>query len=671
MFVNGQQHRGESPVVRAAVLAFVILIGAPAAVLAANLTVTWDPIPSEHVEGYLVYVDMGPGSPTDAVDVGRATSFTYESAVPGVTYFFSVAAYAYGDVGDRSAAVPARLEPPAAPTPLGPTGTITMSTPTFSWMAVAGATGYHVWAGDEVEKGRIQATYSAADAGCSGGTPVCRVVAPVPLATGAGWWAVRASNANGVGPWSAAVDLAVTPPAPVASPATTGPLPVVPRDKVTLHYVDSQETAGEDGWGRNAIDGNAATFWHTQWDAAIAPMPHELQLRLTAPHLVGGVRILPRQDGSRNGRIARYEIYVSNDGGTWGAPVASGSLANVATEQHITFAPVGGQYVRVRVLSEVAGRAFASAAEVTLLGTELVVESTLVPRAGWSLVSVDSEETLAEHGAAVNAFDGNPATHWHTEWHGEGAAMPHDIAISLGGAYPVDGFRYLPRQDGSSNGRIGQFEFYVSLDGVNWGAPVATGRFKDIATEQEVLFAPKIAAYVRLRVLSEAHGAPFTSLAELYVLASKARTATYLVPSTEWALVFVDSQERVAENGAAANAFDGDPATIWHTQWQGPTAAVPHEIQIALGATHAVSGFRYLPRQGSANGRIGRFEFYVSSDGVTWGSPVATGLFTNEEREQEVQFAPTAVTHVRLRALSEVQGNSFTAVAELRVLAER
>lgn len=41
------------------------------------------------------------------------------------------------------------------------------------------------------------------------------------------------------------------------------------------------------------------------------------------------------------------------------------------------------------------------------------------------------------------------------------------------------------------NGQIGQYEFYVSADGTNWGTPVATGTFANNATEKEVLFTQK------------------------------------------------------------------------------------------------------------------------------------------------------------------------------------
>ena len=47
------------------------------------------------------------------------------------------------------------------------------------------------------------------------------------------------------------------------------------------------------------------------------------------------------------------------------------------------------------------------------------------------------------------------------------------IMVNLGGSYSVTDLYYLPRQD-SQNGRIANYQVYVSADGVNWGNPVAT-----------------------------------------------------------------------------------------------------------------------------------------------------------------------------------------------------
>jgi phospholipase C len=136
-------------------------------------------------------------------------------------------------------------------------------------------------------------------------------------------------------------------------------------------------------------------------------------------------------------------------------------------------------------------------------------------------------------------------------------------------------------------------------------------------------------------------------------------------------LKYFDSQELVGENGAAANAIDGDPNTIWHTAWYASNPTPPHEIQIDMGTTHSVAGFRYLPRQdGGVNGRIGQYEFYLSQDGVNWGAAVATGTFANSASEQEVQFTAATARYVRLRALTEASGNPWASVAELRILGQ-
>ena len=113
-----------------------------------------------------------------------------------------------------------------------------------------------------------------------------------------------------------------------------------------------------------------------------------------------------------------------------------------------------------------------------------------------------------------------------------------------------------------------------------------------------------------------------------------------VIPQTGWSLWFVDSEELVAQDNAAINAFDGDETTIWHTKYFGGSDPLPHEIQIDLGGSYQIDGFRYLPRANGENGRIEQYEFYVSNDGTTWGSPVASGTFANDISEKEILFTP-------------------------------
>ena len=103
---------------------------------------------------------------------------------------------------------------------------------------------------------------------------------------------------------------------------------------------DSQELVGENGAVTNAIDGNTATLWHTQWQAASPVHPHWVVINLGNATDVGGLKVLPRQDATFNGTIARYNAYLSADGVNWGTPVASGNLSDLGvdkTEKTILF----------------------------------------------------------------------------------------------------------------------------------------------------------------------------------------------------------------------------------------------------------------------------------------------------------------------------------------------
>ncbi|MFD7781497.1 TIM-barrel domain-containing protein [Streptomyces nojiriensis] len=164
----------------------------------------------------------------------------------------------------------------------------------------------------------------------------------------------------------------------------------------------------------------------------------------------------------------------------------------------------------------------AGAFTVTATGTGVPAAAPLpssapIDRSAWSLVHADSQETAAENGAAARAFDGNPATFWHTAWSSaKPAPLPHEIQIDLGARCTVDGLGYLPRQDGGVNGRIGRYEVYVSDTTADWGPPVASGTFADTAAAKTAALAPKSGRYLRLKALTEAGGrGPWTSAAEI------------------------------------------------------------------------------------------------------------------------------------------------------------
>jgi hypothetical protein len=141
------------------------------------------------------------------------------------------------------------------------------------------------------------------------------------------------------------------------------PRRAAPAAPVTLKVikVDSEET-GEDGRGVNAADGNPSTFWHTQWQGGAPKHPHEIILQLSTPGQIDGLSYLPRQDGSENGQIKEYEIYVSTDGRDFGRPVKKGAFGRGAERKYAMFNAICG-FVKLVALSSINGGPHTSAAE--------------------------------------------------------------------------------------------------------------------------------------------------------------------------------------------------------------------------------------------------------------------------------------------------------------------
>ncbi|GAB3884641.1 alpha-L-fucosidase [Spirosoma agri] len=74
-------------------------------------------------------------------------------------------------------------------------------------------------------------------------------------------------------------------------------------------------------------------------------------------------------------------------------------------------------------------------------------------------------------------IDGNPMTFWQQRKVGDG---PVPVVLDLGETLMLNGFTYLPRQDGRKEGIVYKYAVSVSQDGQNWSAPVSQGAFSNI-----------------------------------------------------------------------------------------------------------------------------------------------------------------------------------------------
>lgn len=135
------------------------------------------------------------------------------------------------------------------------------------------------------------------------------------------------------------------------------------------------------------------------------------------------------------------------------------------------------------------------------------------------------------------------------------------------------------------------------------------------------------------------------------------------VSKKHWKLVGIDDEKSAA-------VLDGDPATVWH---HGDERPLPVDLVIDLGDVQRLSGFKYLPDQNRwSSGLIAKYAVHVSTDAKTW-TLVNEGEFSNIKNNpvwQLRRFDPTAARFVRLRALSNTDGNSRIGYAEVDVIVE-
>lgn len=138
------------------------------------------------------------------------------------------------------------------------------------------------------------------------------------------------------------------------------------------------------------------------------------------------------------------------------------------------------------------------------------------PMAG---LQVDESSFENSH-RVIKAMDGDAETIWHTAWREKTPKHPHYVMWRYSEPQRVEQLRYLPRPDGG-NGTIDKYALYVSDDGVNWGEPVATGRFsKDDPKAEKIvtLSKPVESSMFLFEARSEIRGGPWASAAELELL---------------------------------------------------------------------------------------------------------------------------------------------------------
>ncbi|MFT5820961.1 MAG: M6 family metalloprotease-like protein [Crocinitomix sp.] len=136
-----------------------------------------------------------------------------------------------------------------------------------------------------------------------------------------------------------------------------------------------------------------------------------------------------------------------------------------------------------------------------------------IPTADWTLISATPPQTGYE---GDKAFDGNLDTYYHVPW-GNTEPRSHDLIIDLNEMYTLNEFYYTANDNYSPpwEGRIENYELYISEDGADWGTPIAAGTFFRTKIRQYVLFPEVSGRYIKFAAVNSFDDDVRTSVAEI------------------------------------------------------------------------------------------------------------------------------------------------------------
>ena len=129
-----------------------------------------------------------------------------------------------------------------------------------------------------------------------------------------------------------------------------------------LVSVDSQHSGNE---AAKAFDNNLSTFWHTEYSGSEPTCPHTLVVDMRKTYEVTAFTYTARTDGTQNGMVKQYEVYLSLNGTDWGSPAVTGEFTNTTSMQVAPLStPTAARFLKFVALSEINGKAWTSASEI-------------------------------------------------------------------------------------------------------------------------------------------------------------------------------------------------------------------------------------------------------------------------------------------------------------------
>jgi hypothetical protein len=126
-------------------------------------------------------------------------------------------------------------------------------------------------------------------------------------------------------------------------------------------------------------------------------------------------------------------------------------------------------------------------------------------------------------------------------------------------------------------------------------------------------------------------------------------------------------------NHPVENLFDGDPTTIWHSDWENRSLGYPYAVTLKFAQPAIVRAVNFQPRQDNlSNGRVKSVKIETSSDGKAWQTTVPAATLKNTTEWQSVTLGTAAKCgYLRITLLApQNPSESFASFAEISITSE-
>ena len=138
-----------------------------------------------------------------------------------------------------------------------------------------------------------------------------------------------------------------------------------------------------------------------------------------------------------------------------------------------------------------------------------------------------------------------------------------------------------------------------------------------------------------------------------------------------WTKVSVDTETVYNEvEGLFEYAFDNNPTTRWHSNWQGAQDKLDGSNTFAgvidFGAAYTISQFSFTPRQDTASGMVTQASLYIrETEEAEWILVADHATFAADQTRKNMDFDAQAVRYVKF--VAEQSNDGWVAVSEFDV----